>query len=113
MAVVDIIVIIGVIFALCSVFGMLRMPDTFCRMQASTIISTLVIILVCIAGIVYSAIYAEGNKAEMIIKLAVLALFYVITSPIAGYALARGAYRSGSAMTAKNGGDKYGEDLEK
>ena len=73
--VIDVIFIIGIVFALCSVLGMLRMPDTYNRMQASTIISTIVIILVVIGGIVYVSVSDFSNKAEWIKKLAVIGLF--------------------------------------
>ncbi len=102
---------VGIIFALTGVIGMLRMPDSYNRMQSSTIISTIVVILVIAAAIVYEAVYVKNT--EMIIKLAVLGLFYIITSPIAGHAIAKGAYHHGVKMTEKHECDKYGEDLEK
>ena len=106
-----VLIAVGLVFALTSVIGMLRMPDTFCRMQSSTIISTIVVILVIAGAIVYSAVYLKNT--EMIIKLAVLMVFYIVTAPISGHALAKGAYRHGVKMTEKIKCDKYGEDMEK
>ena len=104
-------IVIGILFAICGVIGLLRMPDSYCRMQSSTIISTLVVILVIAAAIIYTAVYLDS--LEMVIKLAVLGLFYIITSPIAGHAIAKAAYRHGMPMSAKHKCDKYGEDMEK
>ncbi len=109
--VVNILIIVGIAFALLSVIGMLRMPDTFCRMQSSTIISTIVVILVIAGAIVYTA--AALKNTEMIIKLAVLLVFYIVTAPISGHMLAKGAYRHGVKMTDRIKCDKYGEDMEK
>ena len=39
--VIDVLLAVGAFFALVGTLGILRMPDTFCRMQASTCISTL------------------------------------------------------------------------
>ena len=109
--VVNILIIVGIVFALLSVIGMLRMPDTFCRMQSSTIISTLVVILVIAGAIVYTA--GVLKNIEMVIKLAVLLVFYIVTAPISGHMLAKGAYRHGVKMNDKIRCDKYGEDMEK
>ena len=40
----DVLLLIGAIFALAGTIGVLKMPDTFSRMQASTCISTLAIL---------------------------------------------------------------------
>ena len=111
MIIVNILIIIGIIFAVCSVIGLLRMPDAYNRMQTSTIISTIVVIFVIAGAIVYSAVFLKNT--EMIIKLAVLLVFYIITAPISGHALAKGAYRHGIKLTEKHACDKYGEDMEK
>jgi len=110
MYVVVVLIVISLIFAICGVIGLLRMPDAFNRMQSSTIISTMVIVLAIAGAICYAAAYLHNT--EMIIKLAVLLVFYIITAPISGHALARGAYRHGVKMTEKKACDKYGEDME-
>ncbi len=111
MYVVFALIVIGIIFAICGVIGLLRMPDAFNRMQASTIISTIVVIFVIAGAIVYAAVFLKNT--DMIIKLAVLLVFYIITAPISGHAIAKGAYRHGVKMTEKKACDAYGEDMEK
>ena len=110
MIVIGVLIIIGIIFAVCGVIGMLRMPDSYNRMQSSTIISTIVVVFVIAAAIIYAAVYLKNT--DMIIKLAVLLVFYIVTAPISGHAIAKGAYRHGVKMTEKRRCDKYGEDME-
>lgn len=108
--VIDALIVISLFFALAGVVGMLRMPDTFCRMQSATNIATMGVLGVIIGGILYAAIYL-GN-AEMAIKLAVIGVFYIITNPISGHALAKGAYKHGVRPEKKMVIDRYEEDFE-
>lgn len=108
--VIDILIVFSLFFAFAGVVGMIRMPDTFSRMQSSTNISTFGILGVIIAGILYS-IFMLGN-IEMAIKLAVLGVFYIVTNPIASHALAKGAYWHGVRPEKEMVCDKYGEDME-
>ncbi len=101
---------ISVLFALAGVVGMIRMPDSFCRMQSSTNISTLGVLGVIIGGVIYSI--AALNDTAMAVKLIVLGVFYIVTSPISGHAIAKAAYRRGVRPEKEMKCDKYGEDLE-
>ena len=107
--VIDALIGISLFFALAGTVGLLRMPDTFCRMQSSTNIGTLGILGLIIGAILYSIFYLDN--LEMVIKLAVLGVFYIITNPISGHALAKGAYRHGVRPEKKMTVDRYGEDL--
>lgn len=108
---VDILIALDLIFALAGVIGMLRMPDTFCRMQSSTNIATFGILGVIIAGILYS--FAVLHNSDMGVKLIVLGVFYIVTNPIGSHAIAKGAYRHGVYPDKEMVCDKYGEDMEK
>ena len=108
---VDILIALDLIFALAGVVGMLRMPDTFCRMQSSTNVATFGVLGVIIAGILYS--FAVLHNGEMGVKLIVLGIFYIVTNPIGGHAIAKGAYRHGVYPEKEMVCDKYGEDMEK
>ncbi|MBQ6735343.1 MAG: monovalent cation/H(+) antiporter subunit G [Lachnospiraceae bacterium] len=107
--VIDVFIGISVFFAFAGVVGMLRMPDAFCRMQSSTNISTLGVLGVIIGGILHS-LFILGDSA-FAIKLGIMGIFYIVTSPIAGHAIAKGAYRHGVRPDKKMSVDKYGEDL--
>ena len=109
--VIDVLIVISIFFAFAGVVGMLRMPDSFSRMQSSTNISTLGVLGVIIGGILYSQFVVHDG--EMTVKLVIMGVFYIVTSPIAGHAIARGAYRHGVRPEKKMTCDKYGADLVK
>ncbi|MBQ8506910.1 MAG: monovalent cation/H(+) antiporter subunit G [Clostridia bacterium] len=106
----DILIIGSIIFAFAGVMGILRMPDTFCRMQSSTNISTFGVLGVILGGIIYCAFILKNG--EMAIKLAVLGAFYLITTPISGHAIAKGAYWHGIRPKKEMKCDQLKEDLE-
>lgn len=106
---IDILIGISLFFALAGVVGMLRMPDTFSRMQSSTNITTLGILGVIIGAILYTAFVSHNY--EMTVKLAVIGVFYIITSPIAGHAMAKGAYKHGVRPDKEMEINRYEEDL--
>jgi len=108
--VIDVLIGLSVFFAFAGVMGMLRMPDSYCRMQSSTNISTFGVLGVILGGILYAALYLHNG--EIAVKLAVLGVFYIITSPISGHAIAKAAYHHGVRPEKKMVCDKYGEDLE-
>lgn len=103
-------IIISLFFAFAGVIGMLRMPDAYCRMQSSTNVGTLGTLGVMIAAVLYSAIYLHDGG--MAVKSAVIGIFLILTNPIAGHALAKGAYHHGVRLSKKTIVDKYGEDME-
>ncbi len=101
---------ISLFFAIAGVVGMLRLKDTLSRMQSATNISTLGILGVIIAGILYTIFILKDSA--MAVKLGVLGAFYLLTSPITGHALGRAAYAS-KAVTGKDlKVDQLKEDLE-
>ena len=108
--VICIFIALSLFFAFAGVVGMLRMPDTYSRMQVSTCISTFGVLGVIIGGILYSIFMLHNS--EMAVKLAVLGIFYIITNPIASHALAKGAYHHRVRPEKEMVCDKYGEDLE-
>lgn len=103
---------VSVFFALAGVVGMLRMPDSYCRMQSSTNISTFGVLGVILGGVLYSIFVFETPDWAMAAKLIVMGVFYIITNPIAGHAIAKAAYKKGVRPEKEMVCDKYGEDLE-
>lgn len=79
----------GSAFVIIGAFGVLRMPDLFTRMHASSVTETLGMILV-IAGLMF---YAGWTLATF--KLFAIALFLLFTAPVASYAMANAAIMSG------------------
>ena len=91
--VIDALLVIGAFFALAGTLGVLKMPDTFCRMQASTCITTLGMLGVAIGGLLY-AIFIMRHPATAI-KIAVIGALVITVNPVGAHAIAKGAYRAG------------------
>ena len=108
MILIAILMILGLFFCGAGVIGILRMPDAYMRMQASTCIGSLGTILIGIAGIVYAV--WQGMGAGMVVKIVLFVLFVVLTNPVAGHALAKAAYKMGVKPAKRFVMDDYKED---
>ena len=108
--VMDVFFLIGLVFALAGTLGILKMPDTFSRMQASTCVSTLGVLGVVIGGVLYAAI--SMHSAGTAIKIAVIGLLIMVTNPIGSHVLARGAYKAGIRPEKKMEIDDLGRDFD-
>ena len=107
--IIDVLIAVGAIFALAGTIGILKMPDTFCRMQASTCISTLGVIGVCLGATLY-AICIVGS-ASAAVKIVVIGVLVLVTNPIGSHAIAKGAYQAGVRPEKEMEVDDYGRDL--
>ena len=106
----DVLIAIGAIFALAGTIGILKMPDPFSRMQASTCISTLGVLGVAIGGVLYAAVVM--HSASSAIKIAVIALMLLVTNPVGSHAIAKGAYSHGYRPDKKMETDDLGRDFD-
>lgn len=99
---------VGLFFSLVGVIGVLRMPDVYGRLQASTCIASLGNICLMAAGIIYAA--AHGLGASTCIKAALILLMILCTNPVSNHALLKGAYKSGVKPAQEPVIDDYKED---
>jgi multicomponent Na+:H+ antiporter subunit G len=76
----------GSAFALLAAIGVLRMPDVFTRMQASTKASTL-----GLGCLLIGAALQMGDLASFIRAVSIGA-FVLLTTPVAGHVIARASY---------------------
>jgi multicomponent Na+:H+ antiporter subunit G len=76
----------GSAFALLAAVGVLRMPDVFTRMQASTKASTL-----GLGCLLIGAAIQLGDFAAFI-RVAGIGAFVLLTTPVAGHVIARASY---------------------
>jgi multicomponent Na+:H+ antiporter subunit G len=76
----------GAAFALLAAIGVLRLPDVFTRMQASTKASTLGLWLLLVGAAL--ALDDFGS----LIRLASIGAFVLITTPVAAHVIARASY---------------------
>jgi multicomponent Na+:H+ antiporter subunit G len=98
--------IVGSTFALVAAVGVLRMPDVFTRMQASTKASTLG--LGCLA--VGAALHL-GDPASAI-RLLSIGAFLLLTTPVSAHVIARAAYRAGVPLWGGTVLDERRNDCE-
>ena len=106
----DILIAIGAIFALAGTIGILKMPDTYSRMQASTCVATLGVLGVTLGALLY-AVFVRGSAA-IAIKVAVIGLLILVTNPIGSHMLAKGAYKAGIRPEKKMDVDDLGRDFD-
>ncbi|ALO16325.1 Mrp complex subunit G1 [Salinivirga cyanobacteriivorans] len=97
-----IIVLLGSIFLFLGALGLLRMPDSFNRIQAGTKASTLGTLL-SLAGLIFLMPGWWG-------KLLVLMIFIILTNPVSSHVLARAAYYIKTPLTSKTVVDKYKDE---
>ena len=107
--IIDVIVAAGFIFALAGAKGLLQMPDAFCRMQASTCISTLGTLGVIVGGALY-AFFVMGSVSAGV-KILLIGLLIITINPVGAHAIAKGAYRNGVRPEKEMEIDDYGRDI--
>ena len=108
MIVIAILVLLGLFFCAVGVIGILRMPDAYTRLQASTCIATLGTILIGIAGIIYAA--WQGMGAGMVVKIIFFTLLVVLTNPVASHAMCKAAHKMDIKPAKHFVMDDYKED---
>jgi multicomponent Na+:H+ antiporter subunit G len=102
-----ILIIIGILFDIFGCIGLVRFPDVYNRLQASTKCVTLGTIL-----LLFGVALASGSGA-ISGKAIICAIFILITSPTAAHAIAKGAYASRVPLWENSVVDKYAEKADK
>ncbi len=83
----------GIFFFSVGVVGLLRLPDVFCRMHATTKCDTLG------AGLMLFALMIYHGFAPDSIKLAFIICFIWLTNPTAAHIIAKASYQDRVKMT--------------
>lgn len=97
-------IIVGLGFDFFGCLGLIRLPDVYNRLQASTKCVTLGTCGILFGLFLFKGFTAAGIKAILCI------LFIILTAPVSAHALARGAHKSGVKLWGKSVCDKYAED---
>ena len=94
---------IGVIFNTLGVIGLLRFPDVYTRMHATTKATTFGSIFTSLAVIVYGFFMFFSQNDSQYLTLAIHAFLAVVclafTNAVSAHAIARAAHRSGIMPT--------------
>jgi multicomponent Na+:H+ antiporter subunit G len=97
---------LGVLFDLFGCVGLVRLPDVYNRIQASTkcvVLGTTLILLGAMVWIGTTPVYVNG---------VLCILFVLITSSTAAHALSRAAHRSGVPLAPESVLDQYADDMQ-
>ncbi|AXH99687.1 Na+/H+ antiporter subunit G [Sporosarcina sp. PTS2304] len=88
-------VVVGIIFTIVTVIGILRLPDAYTRAHAASKSATLGVMSLLL-GVFFHFWWKEGHfSIQLILGIA----FLFITSPIGGHLMTRAAYMSGVKPT--------------
>jgi multicomponent Na+:H+ antiporter subunit G len=97
---------LGVFFDISGCIGLVRLPDVYNRIQASTKCVVLGTTLILVGSLVML------DTLSATIKGVICILFILITSAVAAHALSRAAHRSGVDLWDQSIVDEYAEDGE-
>lgn len=97
---------IGLAFDFFGCLGLIRLPDVYNRLQASTKCVTLGTCSILFGTALVTRFSGTGTKCLLCI------FFLLLTSPVAAHAIARGAHRAGIKLWEGSVVDKYAEDKE-
>lgn len=107
--IIDALIVIGAFFALAGSIGIIKMPDTFCRMQASTCITTMGVIGVGLGALLYTIFVMHAPATA--VKVGVIMGLVLVTNPIGSHAIAKGAYQAGIRPKKEMEVDDYRRDF--
>lgn len=100
-------IVVGGVFLVIGGLGMLRLPDMFSRMHAAGIIDT------AGTGLVMLGLMVQAGFTQVTIKLLLIVIFILYTSPVSTHALAQSALSTGMRPFLADGsedGDEKKED---
>lgn len=97
---------IGLTFDFFGCLGLVRLPDVYNRLQASTKCVTLGTCSILLGVFLMSGFTPAGIKSLLCIA------FLMLTAPVSAHAIARGAHRSGIKLCQGSVIDRYAEDKD-
>jgi len=95
---------IGLFFDFVGCLGLVRLPDVYNRLQASTKCITLGTCSILFGSFLILGFTAGGIRALLCL------LFLILTSPVSAHALARASHKAGVKLWEKSVVDRYAED---
>ena len=101
--------VIGVVFSIVAVIGILRLPDVYTRAHAASKSATLGVLSILLGVFFHFWI----NEGIISVQLLLAILFLFITSPIGGHLMSRAAYISGVKPTKLTVRDDFADVVKK
>jgi multicomponent Na+:H+ antiporter subunit G len=83
-----VLLMLGLLLATIGLYGLLRMPDVFHQVHPAGLVTGPAVILILLASV-------ATRNAEIITSAVLVVVFLLITSPLAGHAIAQAARRRG------------------
>ncbi len=102
-----ILILTGIFFNFAGCIGLIRFPDIYNRLQASTKCVTLGTCLILFAVVV------QFGWDSMAIKAIICGIFILMTAPTAAHAISRGSHRAGFPLWEGSIMDRYRDDFNK
>ena len=100
-------ILIGLTFDIFGCIGLIRLPDVYNRLQATTKCVTLGTCSILFGTLLIKGFTGTGIKSLLCI------IFLILTAPVAAHALSRGAHISGVKLWDKSVCDKYADDCNR
>lgn len=101
-------IVVGLIFTVVTVIGVLRLPDVYTRAHAASKSATLGVLSILVG----TFLHFWFNDGYFSIRLLLGILFLFITAPIGGHLMSRAAYFSGVKPTDLTVGDDLAKVVE-
>lgn len=102
----DALVIIGVFGMTVGIYGMIRMPDVYTKLHASSKVVVLGVIMLLVASVV-------TREAAIIYRVLLIGVFLVLTTPVAAHVIGKAAFLRGDKMQAPDAVDESGKGLNR
>jgi multicomponent Na+:H+ antiporter subunit G len=100
----DGLVFLGIFVMTVGVYGVIRMPDAYTKLHATSKAVFLGVVSLCASSVV------TGDTA-IIYRAILIAAFLVVTTPISAFVIARAAYLRGESLEATDAVDESGRGL--
>ncbi len=102
----DALVILGVFGMTVGIYGMMRMPDVYNKLHASSKVVFLGVMMLLIAS-------AVTANAEIIYRVLIIGVFLVLTTPVAAHVVGKSAYLRLYEMKTPGAVDESGKGLNR
>lgn len=89
-------ILAGSAFAIIGAVGLIRLPDVYTRMHGASVTDTLG------AGLILSGLMVQAGFTLVTVKLILILVFLLYTSPASSYALANAAFIGGLKPKGKS-----------